>query len=104
MQAKSEYIAAVDRQDASSAKIAFNTMQSIQSRGVCNTTSSDSKNISNPECISKISILDAQIKALNSEVHAADIARIQNTISQLQASSTCTASRRSQTPAISTTI
>lgn|GEM_PF-2413454 len=107
MEAKSQYIAATDRAEAAAAKLAFDTMNQIQSRVVCadSVVQGDVPAPTlNPDCTNKISILKSQIASLQSDpaLYQQDITRIQRSIDTITLSPDCSlATKRAPLPVVS---
>lgn len=106
IQAKTQYIAATDAGDAAVAKMAFDTMNQIQSRVVCSTgvEATTTSPTLNPDCTNKVSILKSQIASLQSDPisYQQDIARIQKSIDTITQSADCSIkTKRTQLPIVS---
>lgn len=107
MQAKAQYIAATDRGEAANAKLAFDTMNQIQSRVVCSewvTQWATPAPTLNPDCTNKVSILKSQIASLQSDpaLYQQDITRIQKSIDMIAQSPDCSiTTKRTQLPVVS---
>jgi len=90
MQTKAQYVSATESNDAATAKIKFEAMNTIQSRVVCADWVAPEATL-NPECTNKISILKSQIASLQSDPisYQKDISRIQKAIDVISQSSDC---------------